>query len=150
MDMKLGFTVHMSNMDKWKRPSRPIRASGTGFSLKPKMSLPLNLDFAYVDYYQKLNTSNTAWSLSVFNIGKGTIGGVLTENNTPIAQCMLYLYQSSTGVLAKRTISKEDGSFKFTGISTDITYFIVGVHKAKKFNSVILDEVRIDSLGKDL
>ena len=140
----------MSNMEKWKRPSRIISTKGNLIPFRPSFSSIINTDFLYTDVYKKVDANRNTWQISVFNTGSGIIGGVLTENNIPISNCMLYLYQSSTGVLAKRTISKEDGSFMFTGIVADITYFVVGIHKAKKFNSVILDEVRIDSLGKDV
>jgi hypothetical protein len=150
MDMHVKLTVHMSNMDKWKRPSRVINSKGNLIPFRPSFSSAINTDFLYTDVYKKVDANRNTWQISVFNTGVGIIGGILTENNTPISNCMLYLYQSSTGVLAKRTISKEDGSFMFTGIVADITYFVVGVHKSKKFNSVILDEVRIDSLGKDV
>ena len=147
--MHINLIPYSTNLDKWKRPPRYLNIKATDISIIPNSSKKLSFDFIYRDIYRSLNTNIGSWSLSIFNTGTGTIGGILTENNVPISNCMLYLYQSSTGVLAKRTISKEDGSFMFTGIVADVTYFVVGVHKAKKFNSVILDEVRIDSLGKD-
>lgn len=150
MDMYVKLNVHMSNMDKWKRPSRNINPKGNLIPIRPSIASVINTDFLYTDVYKRVDINRNTWNISIFNTGTGTIGGTLTENNIPISNCMLYLYQSSTGVLAKRTISKEDGSFMFTGIVADVTYFVVGVHKAKKFNSVILDEVRIDSLGKDI
>lgn len=108
-------------------------------------SFKLDTSTIFQDWYKKIDTKNTTWNVSVFNTGSSTIGGILTENLKPIPECMLYLYQASSGVLAKQTISKEDGSFLFTGILPDISYFVVGIHKARKFNAVVLDEVRIDS-----
>lgn len=145
MDMNVSVGVYASNLSKWKRNSKPYSRVSTKVPLEIGVGGHMNTDFLYVDVYKKLNPTFTAWQITVFNTGSGTIGGTLTENNNPISDCMLYLYQSSTGILAKRTISKLDGSFSFTGLATDITYFVVGVHKTKKFNSVILDEVRIDS-----
>lgn len=114
-------------------------------TLNQKISSIVSTESLYVDWYKKVNLSIPSWNLSIFNTSTGVIGGTLTENLIPIPDCFLYLYQSSTGVLAKRTISDKDGNFKFTGIVADISYFVVAVHKAKKYNAVILDEVRIDS-----
>lgn len=143
--MNITMGVYSSNLTKWKRPAKPYSRLSTSPPFEVKIGGIKDTDSLYVDVYKKINTNFTAWQITVFNTGLGTIGGTLTENNNPISDCMLYLYQSSTGVLAKRAISKADGSFSFTGLATDITYFVVGVHKTKKFNSVILDEVRIDS-----
>ena len=145
MDMNVSIGAYTSNLSKWKRNAKPYSRSSTEAPFEMGIGGSMNTDFLYVDVYKKLNLTFTAWQITLFNTGLGTIGGILTENNNPISDCMLYLYQSSTGVLAKRAVSKPDGSFSFTGLATDITYFVVGVHKTKKFNSVILDEVRIDS-----
>lgn len=145
MDMYVNVGAYSSNISKWKRPAKPYSRLSTKVPFEAGVGGLMSTDFLYTDIYKKVNSTFTAWQISVFNTGNGTIGGVLTENNIPISNCMLYLYQSSTGVLAKRTVSDADGNFKFTGLALDITYFVVGVHKTKKFNSVILDEVRIDS-----
>lgn len=145
MDMNVSMGAYLSNISKWKRNAMPYSKASVKVPLEVGVGGFMNTDFLYVDVYKKLNPNFTAWQISLFNTGSGVIGGTLTENNNPISDCILYLYQSSTGVLAKRTISDADGNFKFTGLATDITYFVVGVHKTKKFNSVILDEVRIDS-----
>lgn len=114
-------------------------------TLNQKISCVVSTESLYVDWYKKVNLSISSWNLSIFNTSTGIIGGTLTENLIPISDCFLYLYQSSTGILAKQTISDKDGNFKFTGIASDVSYFVVAVHKAKKYNAVILDEVRIDS-----
>lgn len=124
-------------------PRQPSLLHVNKTSLQTSKKVPV--DYLYTDFYKKVSISNTAWYLTVFNMGSGAIGGVLTENTKPIPNCLMYLYQSSSGVLAKQTVSKEDGSFIFTGIATDISYFVVGIHKEHKFNAVVLDEVRIDS-----
>ena len=134
-----------SNISKYKQSPTPYVFTSTGPNISPAIGAPVNTSNIYNDVYKKINVSYATWQLSVFNTGVETISGVLTENVAPISNCQMYLYQSSTGVLAQRTISKNDGSFSFTGVVSDVTYFIVGVHKTKKFNSIILDEVRIDS-----
>ena len=130
---------------KFQREPVFISRLSTSLGTNTKIGAKVDTSQLYQDWYKRINLSHNNWNLSFLNTGTGVIGGTLTENNNPISDCFLYLYQSSTGMLAKQTISDKDGNFKFTGLVPDITYFVVGVHKTKKFNSVILDEVRIDS-----
>lgn len=117
-----------------------------GVSLKSvQIGARVKTDQLFYDWFKTNHTPTSSWGVSIFNSGTGVIGGVLTENLLPVSNCFMYLYQSSSGILAKQAISESDGSFKFTGVVPDIAYFIVAVHKAKKYNAVVVDEVRIDS-----
>lgn len=143
--MLINIVPKFSNLVKFKRDPYIFSLLNTKIEVQPNFSNKIPLDALYRDVYSKVNVDRNVWQLGVFNLGSGIIGGVVTENLIPIPDCFLYLYQSSTGILANRTVSDKNGNFKFTGIAADVSYFVVAVHKAKKYNAVILDEVRIDS-----
>lgn len=136
---------NIQSIESLKRDPVTFSLKSKDTTLRSSFSQPMSKDQLYVDIYKKVSINISDWNLSIFNASTGVIGGILTENLIPISDCFLYLYQSSTGILAKQTISDKDGNFKFTGIASDVSYFVVAVHKAKKYNAVILDEVRIDS-----
>lgn len=137
-------TPSFQNISAFIRHPKVLPTLPHNLLLEPSSSF-INLENLYVDVYKKINVSNTAWSLSIFNTGFSVISGVLTKKDIPVQGCRLYLYQTSTGVLAKATISQEDGSFKFTGILEDVSYYIVAIDNDKLYNAVVIDNIRIDS-----
>lgn len=141
-------TYKYTNNPKLKRKSITyIIKSATNTSKLEYTSQYKNDPQLFNNFYKKVNNqaNPNTFGISTYRAFDGVIQGIVTENDKPIPNCTLFLYQSSTGVLAARTVSKSDGSFSYTAIAPDVTYFIAASHPQLKFNAVVLDDIRIDS-----
>lgn len=135
---------------KYQIPPRPFRDTRFAVAIPGGAvhvtSVPIGYkESPYQSFLKNINVSTSVWNINIFQTGVETISGILQENNKPINGCLICLHQSSTGILASSTFSKEDGSFRLTGIVADTSYYIVAIHNKKTYNAVVLDNIRIDS-----
>ena len=143
--MYIRLIPHLQNLVKYKKPPKVHKIVHRHFDIGLVKTPYQNMDALYKTFYNRVNTNYSTWNISMFQTGFGVVKGQLQENNKPISDCVLHLIQSCTGVKAATTYSDTDGNFKFTGIATDIQYFVIAVHKKRLFNAVVLDDVRLDS-----
>lgn len=111
---------------------------------------------AFDNKYKKLkgNTSTPlniysldSFNISLFKSSDGVIRGTVTENGKVLPNCQVYLYQSSTGLLADRSVSNSEGEFMFIDILQDVRYFILATDKNKMYNITAIDGIVLSSLG---
>lgn len=109
-----------------------------------RQSLPLN---EYKELYRPLNTAKPPqdYGLSLFQSSDNSVNGTLTENNKPVPNVLVFIYQASTGVFVARTVTDLDGHFVFHSLLSDIRYYIVASDPKGVYNTVTLDGIRIDS-----
>lgn len=109
-----------------------------------KQNLPINM---YVNFFKKLSTEKSAqdYGFTLFQGSSNSIHGILTENNKPLKNVFVFLYQSSTGVLAARTLTEDEGKFTFKSIAPDVIYYIVASDPKGVYNTVTIDGIRLDS-----
>lgn len=109
-----------------------------------RQTLPLNM---YTDFFKKLASDKTSqdYGYTLFQGSDGIIKGVLTQNNKPIPNVQVNIYQTSTGLLAARVFTDNEGNFIFYGLLPNIRYNIVASDPNGVYNTVAIDNIRIDS-----
>ena len=93
-------SINIASNSKFQRLPVYISTIPTTIGTNMIISAKVDTSQVYQDWYKRTNLSVGNWNISLLNTGTGIIGGTLTENGQPISNCMLYLYQSSTGLLS--------------------------------------------------
>jgi len=109
-----------------------------------RQKLPLNM---YLDFFKKLSSGKTSqdYGYTLFQGADGVVKGVLTQNNKPLQNVQVNIYQTSTGVLASRVFTDFEGKFMFYSLLPNIRYNIVASDPNGVYNTVAIDNIRIDS-----
>ena len=139
---------HTLEDPKWKNLAKPYRDTlkSSTFLYEINTSLKQDLRTRYQDFYKNSHNSSTSyWNMNPLATNYGTIRGYVTENSKALGNCFVYLYQKSNGAFVSYAITSEEGFFEITALAHDVQYFIVAVYPERKYNAVVLDDVRIDS-----
>ncbi len=104
-----------------------------------------NFNTKYLSFYKSRDLNYNNWGINLFNTSDNILQGVLTENNKPVYNVFVNLYHSISGTLVTRSLTDLEGRFTFSSIVADAKYYIVASDPKGVYNTVTLDNIRIDS-----
>lgn len=74
-------------------------------------------------------------------VGRGRIVGTVKVITTPAPARVVRLYHRGSGILVKETLSAGDGTYSFTALNHERTYFVTAFDVEGGYNATIADFV---------